>query len=203
MRELQFDQIYHEHFTYLSLIAVQRVFGDKGMRVFDVEQLETHGGSLRVFICHRDAAHKTSDAVERVRREELDAGLASLQGYEGYNARVANIRRDFLALIERARAEGKTVAGYGAAAKGNTFLNYCGASSSTLAFIADRSPAKAGKFMPGSAIPIVLPEDIDAHRPDYLVILPWNLKKEISTQLKHIREWGGAFITAIPDVRTF
>jgi hypothetical protein len=203
MRGLQFDQIYHEHFTYLSLLAVERIFADKGMRIFDVERLETHGGSLRLFICHRDAAHKTSPRVGGVRDEELAAGLATPKGYAGYNERVAQIRAEFLALVESARTEGKRLAGYGAAAKGNTFLNYCGAASSSLAFIADRSPAKAGKFMPGSAIPIVTPEEIDAQRPDYLLILPWNLSNEIAQQMKHIRDWGGRFITAIPQIRVF
>lgn len=203
MQELQFDQIYHEHFTYLSLLAVERIFTDKGLRVFDVEQLGTHGGSLRVFICHHGASHPESERVELVRQEERRAHLDAADGYGGYNAQVARIRSDFLGLIAQAQSEGKTVAGYGAAAKGNTFLNYCGATGSTLAFIADRSPAKAGKFMPGSAIPIVAPEEIDAVRPDYLLILPWNLKAEISKQLQQIRSWGGTFVTAIPEVRTF
>lgn len=203
MRGLQFDQIYHEHFTYLSLLAVERIFADKGMRIFDVEQLGTHGGSLRLFICHLDASHQTSARMGEVRDEELAAGLATAEGYAGYNELVAQIRAKFLALVEFARAHGKRLAGYGAAAKGNTFLNYCGADRSSLAFIADRSPAKVGKFMPGSAIPIVLPDEIDAQRPDYLLILPWNLSNEIAHQMQHIRDWDGRFITAIPEIRVF
>lgn len=203
MRQLQFDQIYHEHFTYLSLLAIERILGDNGLRVFDVERLETHGGSLRVFVCHRDARHATTGAVEGVRAEEQAAGLGRADGYAGYDEKVAAIRRGFLDFVAAAKADGKTVAGYGAAAKGNTFLNYCGADSGTLAFIADRSAAKAGKFMPGSAIPVVSPSDIDAARPDYLVILPWNLSREIAAQMAHIRDWNGRFVTAVPEIRVF
>jgi hypothetical protein len=203
MQRLQFDQIYHEHFTYLSLVAVKRIFADKGMRVFDVEQVETHGGSLRVFICHDGAEHVTTEAVGRILSAESASGLDRAEGYAGYNDRVARIRRDFLDLLATADAQGKTVAGYGAAAKGNTFLNYCEAGPNTLAFIADRSLAKAGRFMPGSGIPILTPDAIDERRPDYLVILPWNLSHEIAGQMAHIRDWGGQFITAIPEVRVF
>ena len=203
MRQLQFDQIYHEHFTYLSLIAIERVLGENGLRVFDVEELETHGGSLRVFVCHNNAPHPSTPAVERVRNEELDAGLGRADGYAGYDRKVAQIREDFLRFVAEAQQEGKSVAGYGAAAKGNTFLNYCGSSASTLAFIADRSTAKAGKFMPGSAIPVVSPEQIDADRPDYVVILPWNLRTEIAEQLRQIREWNGRFVTAVPETKIF
>ena len=203
MRRMQFDQIYHEHFTYLSLVAVRRIFADSGMRVFDVDQIETHGGSLRVFICHDRAGYATTSAVDRILFEESAAGLDRADGYAGYNDRVASIRRDFLDLLAAADAQGKTVAGYGAAAKGNTFLNYCGAQPCTLAFIADRSAAKAGRFMPGSGIPILSPDAINRQQPDYLVILPWNLSAEISKQMAPIRGWGGQFVTAIPEVRVF
>ena len=174
-----------------------------GLRVFDVEKLETHGGSLRVFVCHADADHETSEAVGDARAEELDAGLDGAEGYAGYDEKVARIRADFLRFIDTAKAEGKSVAGYGAAAKGNTFLNYCGADAGTLAFIADRSPAKSGKFMPGSAIPVVQPDEIDAAKPDYLLILPWNLREEIGAQMSGIRDWGGRFVVAIPNVQVF
>lgn len=201
MRQLQFDQIYHEHFTYLSLVAIERILGDSGLRVFDIESLETHGGSLRVFVCHADADHETSEAVGDARAEELNAGLDSAEGYAGYDEKVARIRDGFLRFIEGAKVEGKSVAGYGAAAKGNTFLNYCGARADTLTFIADRSPAKAGKFMPGSAIPVVHPDEIDAAKPDYLLILPWNLRQEIGAQMSGIRAWGGRFVVAIPEIQ--
>lgn len=201
MRQLQFDQIYHEHFTYLSLVAIERILGDNGLRVFDVESLETHGGSLRVFVCHADADHETSEAVGNARAEEMDAGLDSAEGYAGYAEKVARIRADFLSFIGSAKSQGKTVAGYGAAAKGNTFLNYCGADAGTLTFIADRSPAKSGKYMPGSAIRVVQPDEIDIARPDYLLILPWNLRAEIAAQMSGIRDWGGRFVVAIPSIQ--
>lgn len=203
MRQMQFDQIYHEHFTYLSLLAVERVFGDNGLRVFDVEQIKTHGGSLRVFICHDEAEHETSKNVGRVRELEQAANLDAVEGYAGYNDKVAQVRHDFLKFIEKAKAEGRIVAGYGAAAKGNTFLNFVGADAKTLAFIADRSAAKRGKFMPGSAIPVVSPDVIDEARPGYLLILPWNLRNEISGQMNQIRDWGGRFVVAIPSVEIF
>lgn len=203
MRQLQFDQIYHEHFTYLSLLAVERIFGDQGLRVFDVERLPTHGGSLRVFICHDAAAHQATAAVDDVRADERAAGLGTAAGYAGYDAKVARIREGFLDFVAAARADGKSVAGYGAAAKGNTFLNFCGADASTLDFIADRSAAKAGKYMPGSAIPIVAPDRIADAKPDYLVILPWNLKAEIAEQMGAVRGWGGRFVTAVPAIEVF
>lgn len=203
MDQLQFDQIYHEHFTYLSLVAIDRILSDKGLRIFDVERLSTHGGSLRVLVCHDGASHVSTDAVARTLYEERAAGLDSVDGYKGYDAKVSAIRNDFAAFIANAHKEGKSVVGYGAAAKGNTFLNYCNAGSSTLAFIADRSAAKGGKFMPGSAIPIVSPDAIEREKPDYLLILPWNLREEIAGQMSEVRRWGGRFVTAIPAVSTF
>jgi hypothetical protein len=203
MRQLQFDQIYHEHFTYLSVIALDRIARDKGLRIFDVERLETHGGSLRVYMCRDGAAHPTTDAFGATLDEERGAGLDTVGGYAGYDSEVRRIREEFLDFIASARREGQTVAGYGAAAKGNTFLNYCGADADTLAFIADRSTAKAGRFMPGSGIPVRLPQAIDEGRSDYVVILPWNLRTEISAQLDGIRSWGGRFVTAVPQLRIF
>jgi hypothetical protein len=203
MRQLQFDQIYHEHFTYLSLIAIDRIARDKGLRVFDVERLETHGGSLRAYMCRTEAAHPTKDVVCATLDEERIAGMESAEGYAGYDVEVRRIRKEFLDFIATAKAEGRTVAGYGAAAKGNTFLNYCGADTTTLAFIADRSAAKAGRFMPGSGIPVRLPEAIDESRCDYVVILPWNLKNEIAAQLEGVRSWNGCFVTAVPLLHIF
>lgn len=201
MRQLQFDQIYHEHYTYLSLVALRRIFTENGLRIFDVEALETHGGSLRVFVCHQDASHAETGAVATMIEEEVAAGLTTAQAYADYGARVAGVRDDFLRFIAGARAAGKTVAGYGAAAKGNTFLNYCEAGPDTLAFVADLNPAKAGKFMPGNAIRIVSPDEIDVVQPDYLMILPWNLRAEVTEQLSRIGGWGGRFVTAIPELR--
>jgi SAM-dependent methyltransferase len=201
--QAQFDQIYHEHFTYLSLVSLEQILADKGLRVFDVEKLTTHGGSLRVFVCHQAAAHPTSRAVEVIKDEEVRAGLNSADGYSDFAEVVTTIRDDFRGFLADAKAAGHVVAGYGAAAKGNTFLNYVGATPETLAVIADRSAAKAGKFMPGSGIPIVTPETLFASKPDYLVILPWNLRTEIMQQMSGIREWGGRFVTAVPSLKVF
>lgn len=200
---LQFDQIYHEHFYYLSLMAVRNIAAAQGLRVFDVEQIPTHGGSLRVYICHEDAAHRTTPSVARVIGEEMAAHLHVAAGYEGFGPRIRRARAEFRAFIAEQRAVGKVVAGYGAAAKGNTFLNYCGADPGSLAFIADRSASKIGRAMPGSGIPIVDVDAIVASRPDYLVILPWNLREEISSQMSYIGEWGGKFVTAIPSLKIF
>lgn len=199
----QFDQIYHEHFTYLSLLAVARALGDQGLRVFDVEELVTHGGSLRVYACHQDASHVTSERVQAVLDAELAAGLDRPSVYAGFDAQLQRVRRDFLEFLQSRRAAGELVIGYGAAAKGNTFLNYCGADATTLPLVVDRSPAKVGRFMPGSGIAILGIDMIEALRPDYVVILPWNLRDEIVTQIEHIREWGGRFVTAIPSLQIF
>jgi hypothetical protein len=203
MQQLQFDQIYHEHFTYLSLLALDRILRDKGLRLFDVERLSTHGGSLRAFICHEAAAFRLSPAVAAVRDEELKAGLNSAAGYAGYGERVARVREEFQSFVAEAQQVGRTLGGYGAAAKGNTFLNYIGADPGTLSVIGDRSAAKAGKFMPGSGIPIVSPEALARLKPDYVVILPWNLRHEIAGQMDGVRDWGGRFVTAVPSLTIF
>ena len=197
---VQFDTIYHEHFTYLSLLAVERVLARAGLRAFDVEELPTHGGSLRVFACLNDAAHVETPSLARVRLDETTAGLDAPRGYAGFDARCQAVRDGLQAFLGDARGQGKTVAGYGAAAKGNTLLNYCGAGPGTLAFIADRSLAKQGKLAPGSHIPILAPEVIFEGRPDYVLILPWNLRAEVMAQLAGIRAWGGRFVTAIPAI---
>lgn len=197
---VQFDTIYHEHFTYLSLLAVEIVFARAGLRVFNVEEHATHGGSLRVFACRIGAAHAECPGVARVRAAEVAAQLDRAEGYAGFDARCRAVRTGLLAFLETARAEGRSVAGYGAAAKGNTLLNYCGADAATLDFIADRSPAKQGRLAPGSHIPIVTPEAIFEARPDYVLILPWNLRREVVGQLAAVRDWGGRFVTAIPTL---
>lgn len=203
MLGLQFDQIYHEHFSYLSLIAVQRIFEDQGLRIFDVEQLLTHGGSLRVYACHRGAAHAETERVAQLLHAEKEAGLHREEAYRGFERKLKRIRRDFLDFIASLRASGKTIVGYGAAAKANTFLNYCGAGPETLAYIADRSPSKTGHFMPGSGIRIAEISEIERTRPDYVLILPWNLRQEIVGELGFIRGWGGRFVTAIPAIEIF
>ncbi|KRA79786.1 SAM-dependent methyltransferase [Altererythrobacter sp. Root672] len=195
---LQFDQIYHEHFCYLSLLAVHRILGDHGLRIFDVEELDTHGGSLRVYACHRDARHQTTNAVLAVIDAELAAQLNRAAGYHGFENRMQQVRGEFLAFLEQAHQAGKMVVGYGAAAKANTFLNYCGLAAASLPFIVDRSPAKVGRFMPGSGVKIFDVRAIEDVQPDYLLVLPWNLRQEVMSQMSFISEWGGKFVTAIP-----
>jgi hypothetical protein len=198
IEQVQFDTIYHEHFSYLSLLAVERVLASAGLRVFDVELLPTHGGSLRLFCCHVGAGFEETDALRALRRREAEAGLQRIETYEGYTPRVEAVRASFLAFVRRARDEGKRIAAYGAAAKGNTFLNYCRVTSADIVAAFDANPAKQGRFLPGSHVPILSPEATREVRPDYLLILPWNLKAEIMGQLGYITDWGGHFVTASP-----
>lgn len=200
---LQFDTIYHEHYSYLSLHAVETIFAAANLRVFDVEELPTHGGSLRIFATHRTAQRPATKSVARLRNQERAANLHTMAGYDVLAPRVGKVRDDFLAFLTRARAEGKRVAAYGAAAKGNTFLNYCAAGPSDLTVVADANVAKQGKLLPGSHIPIVSPAALLAQEPDYVVILPWNIKGEIATQLAPIRSWGGKFVIAVPELTVF
>ena len=201
IEENQFDTIYHEHFSYLSLLAVQRIFAHHGLHVFDVEELSTHGGSLRVFAQHGGAGREESAAVERILGDERSANMDSLNGYANFAARVGKVRDDLLAFLADAKAGGKTVVGYGAPAKGNTLLNFCGANSADIAYTVDRNPHKQDSFLPGTHIPVRAPEDIDATKPDYVLILPWNLRDEIADQMGHIRDWGGQFVVPIPELR--
>lgn len=198
---VQFDTIYHEHFTYLSLLAVERVFERAAMRIFHVERLSTHGGSLRVFACRTDAAHATNASVDDVRNSEIAAGLDRPEGYAGFDDKVRHVRDNLLAFLGNAKTDGKTVVGYGAAAKGNTLLNYCGIGTDLLPFIVDLSPAKQGKIAPGSRIPVRAPQALIDARPDYILILPWNLRPEIKRQMAMVRDWGGRFVVAIPDLQ--
>jgi 2-polyprenyl-3-methyl-5-hydroxy-6-metoxy-1,4-benzoquinol methylase len=199
----QFDTIYHEHFSYLSLQVVANLLNGAGLRVFDVEELPTHGGSLRVFACHEGASHGASAAVGAVLAEEKRSGLSALRGYEGFAGSVISIKCLALEFLIEARRTGKRVAAYGAAAKGNTFINYCGIGPELVSVVADRSPHKQNTWLPGSRIPVVSPEAMLVDRPDYVFILPWNLKEEIAEQLKDIREWGGRFVIAIPELEIF
>jgi len=199
--QVQFDTIYHEHFFYLSLFTVEKIFAVAGLRVFEVELLPTHGGSLRIFACHRDAAHAETEHVKDLRARERERRLDRLEGYTGFPQRVAKVREEFLAFLARAEAEGKIVAGYGAAAKGATFLNYCGVKYPRLREIYDRAEFKQGKLAPGSHAPIVPIEQIDRTRPDYLVILPWNIAEEVRRNMSHIGTWGGRFVVAIPHTQ--
>jgi len=202
LRENQFDTVYHEHYSYLSLTAVQRIFAANGLAVFDVEEHPTHGGSLRVFAQRSDTGRRPpGEAVVRVLREEIAAGFATGAGYEGFQARIDQVKDDFMAFLIEARRAGRKVAAYGAAAKGNTLMNYAGVRPDLIAFVVDRNPAKQGRYMPGSRIPIVAEERLRSDQPDDIVILPWNLRDEVMQQLAYVRAWGGRFVTAVPELR--
>jgi SAM-dependent methyltransferase len=200
IQDSQFDTIYHEHFSYLSLGVVMNVLKGVGLRAFDAEELPTHGGSLRVFVCHDTASHPQMPSVEQLIEKERAASLFDLSGYAGFAERVVNIKCRALDFLIRAREQKKLVCAYGAAAKGNTFLNYCGIGPELVHVAGDRSPHKQNTLLPGSRIPVVSPEQMLALKPAYVLILPWNLRDEIATQLNEIRGWGGHFVTAIPDL---
>jgi hypothetical protein len=201
MDENQFDTIYHEHFSYLSFYSVEKVFAHHGLRLFDVEQIPTHGGSLRIYGCHmNDTSHPDAPTVEALRNEEIARGLTSTATYKEFEARVKETKRKLLAFLIDARNAGKSVVGYGAPGKGNTLLNYCGIRTDFLDYTVDRSPHKAGRYTPGTHIPILAPERLRETRPDYVLILPWNLKTEITRQHAYIKEWGGRFVVPIPTV---
>ncbi len=197
---VQFDTIYHEHFSYLSLLAVEKVLAANGMKAFDVEQLPTHGGSLRLFCAHADSRHAETQAIRDLRAAELTAGLDSREPYASFSPKAEAVRDGFLAFLDQAEAEGKSVAAYGAAAKGNTFLNYAGVAAPRISAVFDANPHKQGRYLPGSHVPILAPSEVTAVRPDYLVILPWNLKAEIMEQMAVVRDWGGQFVIAVPQV---
>ena len=199
----QFDTIYHEHFSYFSLLTAERVFAAHGLTVFDVEELDTHGGSLRLFVGHAEAARPLTKAVAAVRAKEHAAKLDRPDGYDGFAERVRHAKRRLLAFLIGAKAEGKTIVGYGAAAKGNTLLNYCGIRTDFIDYTVDRSPHKQGLYLPGTRVPICHPDRIRETRPDYLLILPWNLRDEIIETHGYIREWGGKFVVPIPHVSIY
>jgi SAM-dependent methyltransferase len=201
IQQTQFDTIYHEHFSYLSLIAVQRIFHHHGLEVFDVEELTTHGGSLRVFAQHPSGKQPTSATVEKVLGDEKQAGMDSLAGYRNFAEKVAKVKDDLLAFLAATNKAGKSVVGYGAPAKGNTLLNFCGVGPDSIQYTVDRSPHKQDHLLPGTHIPVYAPEQIDATRPDYVLILPWNLQDEIVQQLSHIKDWGGKCVVPIPELR--
>ncbi|WP_338833439.1 class I SAM-dependent methyltransferase [Bradyrhizobium septentrionale] len=196
--ENQFDTIYHEHFSYLSLTAADAFFLSNGLRVFDVEKLPTHGGSLRVHVCRTGAPHPRQASVDAVLEEEREKGLGEDATYLAFSERVRETKRALLELLISIKREGKTVVGYGAPAKGNTLLNYCGIGSDFLEYTVDRAPQKQGMFLPGTRLPILSPDAIALTKPDYVMILPWNIKGEIMEQMAHIRTWGGKFIVPIP-----
>lgn len=201
LEHTQFDTVYHEHFSYLSLFSVSRVFERAGLRVCDVEELPTHGGSLRVYGCHADDGRADSGAVLALLEEEARRGMRNLDTYLAFQARADRVKDDLLVfLIEQKRA-GKQVAGYGAAAKGCTLLNYAGVKPDLLPFVCDAGPSKQGKYLPGSHVPILHPEAIRESKPDIVLILPWNIQEEVMQQLAFIRDWGGKFAVAVPSIR--
>ena len=200
----QFDTIYHEHFSYFSFVAVERVFARHGLVLFDVEELSTHGGSLRIYARHAEnPALAVGATVTTLRRGEIDDGFETIDRYRGFAEQVNRTKRRLLAFLIEAKDQGKTIVGYGAPGKGNTLLNYCGIRTDLIDFTVDANPYKQGKFTPGTRIPILAPSAIAKARPDYVVILPWNLQEEISRQAAYIGAWGGRFVVPIPELRVF
>jgi hypothetical protein len=203
VEETQFDTIYHEHFSYFSLGTASAALAAHGLTVIDVEELPTHGGSLRLYATRAARGLSPSEAVRRIREAEMAARLDRPEGYAAFASRVVEVKSRLLEFLRTARREGKRVAGYGAPGKGNTLLNYCGIGTDLLEYTVDRNPYKQGKVLPGSRIPVFAPEHIDRTRPDYLLILPWNLKEEIMEQMRRVRDWGGRFVVPIPTLREF
>jgi SAM-dependent methyltransferase len=204
MDENQFDTIYHEHFSYFSFLTAERIFAAHGLTLFDVDELPTHGGSLRIYARHaNDASRPVSERATNLRARERSAGLERLETYASFTEQVHETKRRLLEFLIGARRKGKRIAGYGAPGKGNTLLNYCGIRTDFVEYTVDRNPYKHGRFLPGTHIPIHPPERIRETRPDYLLILPWNLKEEIMEQNAYIRSWGGQFVVPIPDVKVY
>lgn len=201
IRGNQFDTIYHEHYSYFSLATLERILRAHGLRVFDVERLPTHGGSLRVLACHARASRADGPGLADVRAEEAEARLDDVATFDGFAERVRETKRRLLSLLIGLKDRGARIAGYGAPGKGNTLLNYCGIRTDFLDFTVDRNPYKQGRLLPGTRIPVLPPDRLEAARPDYVLILPWNLQYEIVRQLAHVRSWGGRFVVPIPEPR--
>ena len=203
MKFNQFDTIYHEHFSYFSLFTVKRIFEKHGLTIFDVEELDTHGGSLRIYAGHSEKIHSIGSKVESLIEKELTAGLGSLDTYFHFTEKVHKTKRELLSFLIQAKKSGKSIVGYGAAAKGNTLLNYCGIRHDFIDYVVDRSPHKQNLYLPGTHLPIYPTEKIGETKPDYLLILPWNIKEEVMEQMSHIREWEGRFVVPIPTLEVF
>jgi SAM-dependent methyltransferase len=206
IQENQFDTIYHEHFSYFSFYAVKKLFSLHELEIFDVEEIPTHGGSLRIYAKHKGANSKllaTTKRVEELLKKEKDFGLFDLQTYSNFRKKVEATKRAFLLFLIQAKNEGKKIVGYGAPAKASTLLNYCGVRTDFIDYTVDRNPHKQGKFIPGVHIPIKHPDKIKEDKPDYVIIFPWNIKDEIMEQLKYIREWGGKFVVPIPELKVY
>jgi hypothetical protein len=202
VRHNQFDTIYHEHFSYLSFVAVQRIFAHHGLELFDVEELPTHGGSLRIYACHEgDERHGVGPRVGALLAREREAGYEDLATYRDFEEKVHRTKRELLKFLIGAREAGKRVAGYGAPAKGNTLLNFCGVRTDLIDYTVDRAPSKQDTLLPGVRIPVYPPEKIMETRPDYVLILPWNIAEEITSKMAAVKEWGGRFVVPIPELR--
>ncbi|MHA1538484.1 MAG: methyltransferase domain-containing protein [Alphaproteobacteria bacterium] len=201
LAETQFDTIYHEHFSYLSLTTTERILKAHGLSVFDVEELPTHGGSLRIFACREDSGRTVTTNPARIRAAEKKAGLRRIDTYRRFDAKAQAVRRDLRDFLAGVKKAGKTIAGYGAPAKGNTLLNYCGIGPDLLPYTVDVSPHKQGRLLPGSRIPVLDPSAIAERQPDYVLILPWNIREEIVEKMKVIRKWGGRFVVPIPEIK--
>lgn len=202
IRQVQFDTIYHEHYCYLSLLAVERIFNAHGLKVFDVEELSTHGGSLRVMACRVSSSkHQEQAGLGRVRADEAGMGLDRIDAYKGFEPKVQAARDSLLAFLRKAKADGQTVAAYGAAAKGNTLLNYCGIGADLIDYVVDRNPHKQNHWLPGSRLPIHAPDQVFKTQPNFILILPWNLETEIISEMSAVRDWGCRFVIAIPTTR--
>lgn len=199
IKNKQFDTIYHEHFSYLSLNTVNTIFNSKGLQIVDVEELPTHGGSIRIFAKHGEN-NKIHSNVQRVMKQETDFGLTNLENYIQFNEDIKKIKRNILMFLIEIKENNKKIVAYGAPAKGNTLLNYCGIGKDFIDYTVDLSPHKQGLYLPGSQIPIYSPAEITKTKPDYIIILPWNIKEEIIEQMKNVKDWGGKFVTLIPDV---
>jgi len=201
VKQKQFDTIYHEHYSYLSLISVRTIFEANGLNIFDVEEIPTHGGSLRIYAQRADTNHHPiSSNVKNLLKSEKQEGMNSVDFYTGFQQQAEKIKFDMLLFLLEARKQGKKIVAYGAAAKGNTMLNYAGVHNDILSYVVDMNPAKQGKYMPGSRVPIVEEERLKHDKPDYVLILPWNLKNEITIQLDYIKEWDGKFVTVVPEM---
>ena len=199
--QVQFDTIYHEHFSYFSFLTVEKVFSAHGLTLFDVEELPTHGGSLRIYARHKkNTARPITKRADDLRNKEIEAGLSDINFYLLFQEKVKSVKRDVLKFLIGAKESGKTVVGYGAPAKGNTLLNYCGVRTDFLDYTVDKNPHKQNHYLPGSRIPIMAPEKIMETKPDYIFILPWNIRNEIMEQMAAVREWGGKFVVPIPKV---
>lgn len=199
---VQFDTVYHEHFSYLSLHTVQRILEEAGLKIWDVEELPTHGGSLRVYACHQEVVREASMAVNQLLEKEKQFGLCLISTYQGFQEKADTLKNDLLVFLLEQKKAGNVVVGYGAAAKGNTLLNYAGVKPDLLPYVCDAAPSKQGKFLPGSHIPVVDTTQLREHKPDVVLILPWNIAGEVMAQHSYIQEWGGRFVTAVPELRS-